>query len=112
MSSGCLHLCDEALSILFLIIQIFVESLLCSGSLKNISFAGRMLERGSIATQLPSASALNKKEGTPDQDADLDTVCAQSKVPLERAVELVISAAREYFDASTAMDDPDMELSR
>lgn len=34
------------------------------------------------------------------------------KVPYDRAVELVISAAREYFNSSANLMDPCMELAR
>jgi neuroblastoma-amplified sequence len=95
-----------------IILQIFVESLLCSGSVKNINLAGRMLECSAATAQNSNMPALKGKDGPPDKDLDLDMVSWESRVSYDRAVELVISASREYFDASATMDDPDMELAR
>lgn len=94
------------------ILQIFVESLLCSGSVKNIKLAGRMLECSASSSQQSNVPSSKGKDAPADRDSDLDVIFGQTRVPYDRAVELVISAAREYFDASATMDDPDMELAR
>ena len=72
--------------------------------MRNISLAGKMLERSSVASAT--------KELHVDKDSSTEAAFWQTKVPYDRAVELVASAAREYFDASATMDDPDMDLSR
>lgn len=94
--------------LLYFVIQIFVESLLCSGSVKNINLAGRMMECGNVA-----GPSLRGKEAAPvDKDVDVDIAVGRNKVSFKRAVELVVSASREYFDASATMDDPDLDLAR
>ncbi|ELT90143.1 hypothetical protein CAPTEDRAFT_162693 [Capitella teleta] len=68
--------------------EIFVESLLCSGSHKDISLAGKMLTSKS-----------------------LDDFYS-SKVSYERSVELILSSAREYFDSAASLTDASMDLAR
>jgi hypothetical protein len=85
---------------------------MCSGSVKNIKLAGRMLECNAGSSQHSSAPPPKDKDAPADKDSDLDMVFGQTRVSYDRTVELVISAAREYFDASATMDDPDMELAR
>jgi len=79
---------------------------------KNINLAGRMMDCDSAAG-LSSAGPTSKgKDALVEKDADMDIAVGRSKVSFKRAVELVVSAAREYFDASATMDDPDMDLAR
>ncbi|KAK7009358.1 neuroblastoma-amplified sequence [Biomphalaria glabrata] len=76
--------------------EIFVESLMCSGKQDTIHLAGHMLERssGDIKPIRPYKETL------------------KDKVPYQRAVELVLSAAREYFNSSANLSDPCMDMAR
>ncbi|XP_012940751.1 neuroblastoma-amplified sequence [Aplysia californica] len=76
--------------------EIFVESLMCSSRQDTIRLAGTMLERSCTETK-----ASRSQRGT-----SLD------KVTYSRAVELTLSAAREYFDSSANLNDPCMDLAR
>jgi hypothetical protein len=76
--------------------EIFVESLMCSGRQETIHLAGQMLERNSVESK-PNRAA----KGT-----------GMDKVPYSKAVELVLSAAKEYFDSSANLSDPCMDLAR
>ncbi|KAH9508425.1 hypothetical protein Btru_055206 [Bulinus truncatus] len=76
--------------------EIFVESLMCSGRQDTIRLAGHMLER----------SSGDSKTIRPNKETSVD------KVPYERAVELVLSAAREYFNSSANLNDPCMDMAR
>lgn len=67
-----------------------------------------MLECSDVASQQSSRD----KGVLTDRDSELDLVFRQTSVSYKNAVKLVVSAAREYFDASSTMDDPDMELAR
>ncbi|GFN79688.1 neuroblastoma-amplified sequence-like [Plakobranchus ocellatus] len=78
--------------------EIFVESLMCSGRQDTIRLAGQMLERSSVEPK-PSRSSQRGAAGV-------------DKVPYARAVELALSAAREYFDSSANLSDPCMDLAR
>lgn len=83
------------------VFQIFVESLLCSSDMKNILLAGKMMERSAAEGREPDYSM-------PDSDHNLTT----EKVKYERAIQLVLQAAREYFDSSTNLTDISMDLAR
>ncbi|CAL1537532.1 unnamed protein product [Lymnaea stagnalis] len=76
--------------------EIYVESLMCSGRQETIRLAGQLLERSSSEPQPSRASKGNNVE----------------KVPYPRAVELALSAAREYFDSSANLSDSCMDLAR
>ncbi|XP_074650577.1 NBAS subunit of NRZ tethering complex-like [Tubulanus polymorphus] len=76
--------------------EIFTESLLCSGWRECITLAGETLERTRDSTDT----------------GILPSVMVQHKVSYTKAVQLVISAAREYFNSSTNLVDPCMELAR
>ncbi|KAK2171518.1 hypothetical protein NP493_1055g01018 [Ridgeia piscesae] len=82
--------------------EIFVESLLCSGRLDNIQLAGEMVQKSchQDSDHLHQSSA-DSPEGAPVW-----------KVPYERAVELVLMAAQEYFDSSANLTDSSMDLAR
>uniref|UniRef100_A0A8C4GXZ0 NBAS subunit of NRZ tethering complex n=1 Tax=Dicentrarchus labrax TaxID=13489 RepID=A0A8C4GXZ0_DICLA len=62
--------------------QVFVESLLCSSRVENVRLAGQLMH------------------------------CYALKVAYENSVELVLAAAREYFNSSTTLTDPCMGLAR
>ena len=70
--------------------QIFVESLLTSGNPKNIALAGEMMNT-------------NKLHRPPTDGAAVD---------YEKAIELVLCAAHEYFDSAANLTDSSMELAR
>uniref|UniRef100_A0A665VUJ6 Neuroblastoma-amplified sequence N-terminal domain-containing protein n=1 Tax=Echeneis naucrates TaxID=173247 RepID=A0A665VUJ6_ECHNA len=62
--------------------QVFVESLLCSSRVENVRLAGQLMH------------------------------CYALKVAYDSSVELVLAAAREYFNSSTTLTDPCMGLAR
>ena len=80
--------------------QIFVESLLTSSSQDNIRLAGDMMDRQrqQSATQ-PSSKGKGTRSNLQRLDYDL-------------AVNLVLSAAREYFDSSSSLSHDCMDLAR
>ncbi|XP_076465960.1 NBAS subunit of NRZ tethering complex-like isoform X2 [Babylonia areolata] len=88
--------------------QIFVESLLCSGSQDNIRLAGDMMERQRV--QAPGGGASGGRglggAGPGRGQARL------RKLEYEVAVTLVLSAAREYFDSSANLTHTCMDLAR
>lgn len=67
---------------------------MCSGRRESISLAGEYIERSS-------------GESHPTQ-----SYTHQLKVPYKRAIQLVISSSQEYFDSSTDMKDPCIDLAR
>ncbi|NXY87208.1 NBAS protein, partial [Alcedo cyanopectus] len=75
--------------------EIFTESLLCSSSIDNIQLAGQMMHC-SCSVDPPSSS-----RGKP-----------QYQLSYVRSVELVLSAAREYFNSSASLTDSSMDLAR
>ena len=81
--------------------EIFVESLMCSGRNDYIRLAGTMLERSGAESKIPGGH-----KGHKAQTQSMD------KVPYSRAVDLTLSAAREYFDSSANLSDPCMDLAR
>jgi len=86
--------------------KIFVESLLCSGCDENIKLAGRMIEHSrSSAQQHPQ---LHQQQMGEQRMVDV----LQFRVAYEQSVQLVLAAAREYFDSSATLSDADMELAR
>ena len=73
-----------------LLFQIFTESLLCSGRSVNIKLAKDFLESKQEHHDVPITN----------------------KVQFPQAVQLVLSAAREYFDSSGNLTDPCMDLAK
>ncbi|KAK6490067.1 neuroblastoma-amplified sequence [Huso huso] len=78
--------------------EIFTESLLCSSRLENIRLAGQMMHCSAVAVDPPVTVAFRGK--------------VQPKVSCERSIELVLAAAREYFNSSTNLMDNCMDLAR
>uniref|UniRef100_A0A8D2IZ58 NBAS subunit of NRZ tethering complex n=1 Tax=Varanus komodoensis TaxID=61221 RepID=A0A8D2IZ58_VARKO len=78
--------------------EIFTESLLCSSRLENIHLAGQMMHC-SVWSIDPPVSVASK--GKP-----------QYRVCYEKSIELVLAASREYFNSSTSLTDPCMDLAR
>ncbi|XP_077366540.1 NBAS subunit of NRZ tethering complex isoform X1 [Festucalex cinctus] len=79
--------------------QIFVESLLCSSRLENVRLAGQLMHCSKFSQDVPvSASFRGKGHAV--------------KVAYDNSVELVLAAAREYFNSSTTLTDSCMGLAR
>ena len=79
--------------------QIFVQSLLCSGKPQNIQLAAKMVERSSDGpASLPHWGA----SGTAHRHS----------VDYEKALQLVLSSATEYFNSAAHLTDQPMELAR
>uniref|UniRef100_A0A3B3X2Q4 Sec39 domain-containing protein n=1 Tax=Poecilia mexicana TaxID=48701 RepID=A0A3B3X2Q4_9TELE len=76
--------------------QIFVESLLCSSRVENVRLAGQLMH---CSADVPVSLSFRGKGHT-------------LKVAYNSSVELVLAAAREYFNSSTALTDPCMGLAR
>ncbi|GFR05331.1 neuroblastoma-amplified sequence [Trichonephila clavata] len=73
--------------------EIILQSLLCSGKLENITFAGKMME-------------CNNKQRK-------QIIGPQSfKLPYSKSVELVLAASHEYFNSSSDASDPCMSLAK
>ncbi|XP_036405464.1 neuroblastoma-amplified sequence isoform X2 [Megalops cyprinoides] len=78
--------------------QIFTESLLCSSRQENIRLAGQMMHCSAVSQDIPVSLAFRGK--------------GHSRVSYEKSVELVLAAAREYFNSSTTLTDNCMTLAR
>uniref|UniRef100_A0A8C4NK71 NBAS subunit of NRZ tethering complex n=1 Tax=Dicentrarchus labrax TaxID=13489 RepID=A0A8C4NK71_DICLA len=76
--------------------QVFVESLLCSSRVENVRLAGQLMH---CSKDVPVSLSFRGKGYA-------------LKVAYENSVELVLAAAREYFNSSTTLTDPCMGLAR
>uniref|UniRef100_A0A8K9X1G2 NBAS subunit of NRZ tethering complex n=1 Tax=Oncorhynchus mykiss TaxID=8022 RepID=A0A8K9X1G2_ONCMY len=83
--------------------QIFVESLLCSGRPENVVLAGQLIHCSAVSHDVVPVSVSFRDRGRGGLSA---------KVNYHTAVELVLAAAREYFNSSTTLTDPCIELAR
>ncbi|XP_022105886.1 neuroblastoma-amplified sequence-like [Acanthaster planci] len=83
--------------------EIYTESLLGSSSLSNIQLAGEMLTRSSSSSQDPVSTS---------GDHGGIASSATSRISYKRSVELVLSAAKEYFNSSADLMDSCMDLAR
>ncbi|XP_048858218.1 NBAS subunit of NRZ tethering complex isoform X2 [Brienomyrus brachyistius] len=81
-------------------LQVFTESLLCSSRLEGIRLAGHLLQRSSTLPEPAACPAASKGPLNP------------SRVPYQKSMELVLAAAHEYFNSSTALSDSCMSLAR
>ncbi|XP_051954373.1 NBAS subunit of NRZ tethering complex [Xyrauchen texanus] len=79
-------------------LQVFVESLLCSGQEENIRLAGQLVHCSAVSEDTPVSVAFRGK--------------AHARVAYNCSVELVLAAAREYFNSSATLSDPCMMLAR
>ncbi|XP_036003420.1 neuroblastoma-amplified sequence isoform X2 [Fundulus heteroclitus] len=79
--------------------QVFVQSLLCSNRVENIRLAGQLMHCSKAGQDVPVSLSFRGKGYA-------------LKVAYHSSVELVLAAAREYFDSSTALTDPCMGLAR
>uniref|UniRef100_A0A8C6U129 NBAS subunit of NRZ tethering complex n=1 Tax=Neogobius melanostomus TaxID=47308 RepID=A0A8C6U129_9GOBI len=74
-------------------------SLLCSSLVENVRLAGHLMHCSKVSQDVPvSVSFRGKGYGM--------------KVAYDNSVELVLAAAREYFNSSTTLSDPCMNLAR
>uniref|UniRef100_A0A671NLZ3 Neuroblastoma-amplified sequence N-terminal domain-containing protein n=1 Tax=Sinocyclocheilus anshuiensis TaxID=1608454 RepID=A0A671NLZ3_9TELE len=78
--------------------QVFVESLLCSGREENVRLAGQLMHCSAVSEDTPVSVSFRGK--------------AHGRVSYSRSVELVLAAAREYFNSSATLSDPCMNLAR
>uniref|UniRef100_A0AAZ3QC43 Neuroblastoma-amplified sequence n=1 Tax=Oncorhynchus tshawytscha TaxID=74940 RepID=A0AAZ3QC43_ONCTS len=83
--------------------QIFVESLLCSSRPENVVLAGQLIHCSAVSHDVVPVSGSFRDRGRGGLSA---------KVNYHTAVELVLAAAREYFNSSTTLTDPCIELAR
>ncbi|TKS76461.1 Neuroblastoma-amplified sequence [Collichthys lucidus] len=79
--------------------QVFVESLLCSSSVENVRLAGQLMHCSKVSQDVPVSLSFRGKSYA-------------LKVAYDNSVELVLAAAREYFNSSTTLTDPCMGLAR
>ncbi|XP_063079339.1 NBAS subunit of NRZ tethering complex [Engraulis encrasicolus] len=79
--------------------EIFTESLLCSSRQESIGLAGQMMHCSALAQDTPISVTLKAR-------------AAPGRVAYQRSVELVLAAAREYFNSSATLRDPCMNLAR
>ncbi|XP_041814881.1 neuroblastoma-amplified sequence [Chelmon rostratus] len=79
--------------------QIFVESLLCSSRVENVRLAGQLMHCSKVSQDVPVSLSFRGKGYA-------------LKVAYDSSVELVLAAAREYFNSSTTLTDPCMGLAR
>uniref|UniRef100_A0A8C7Z0K7 NBAS subunit of NRZ tethering complex n=1 Tax=Oryzias sinensis TaxID=183150 RepID=A0A8C7Z0K7_9TELE len=76
--------------------QVFVESLLCSSRVENIRLAGQYMH---CSKDVPVSLTFRGK-------------ASAHRVAYDNSVDLVLAAAREYFNSSTSLTDPCMNLAR
>nr|XP_019947114.1 PREDICTED: neuroblastoma-amplified sequence [Paralichthys olivaceus] len=79
--------------------QVFVESLLCSSRVENVRLAGQLMHCSQVSQDVPVSLSFRGKGYA-------------LKVAYDNSVELVLAAAREYFNSSTTLTDPCMGLAR
>uniref|UniRef100_A0A4W6EH12 NBAS subunit of NRZ tethering complex n=1 Tax=Lates calcarifer TaxID=8187 RepID=A0A4W6EH12_LATCA len=75
------------------------NSLLCSSRVENVRLAGQLMHCSKVSQDVPVSLSFRGKG------------CAL-KVAYDNSVELVLAAAREYFNSSTTLTDPCMGLAR
>lgn len=75
--------------------------MLCSGHAETIRLAGSLMEQSDAESREPHYPA-----------SDDDDMPLLHKVAYSKVVQLVLSAAREYFDSSATLTDPCMDLAR
>ena len=89
-----------------IILQIIAESLLSSGLHSNITLGGQLLAHSS--QQRPVQS-----DGIPPEDSAKRKIKSfVCKISFRESIELVLSAAREYFNSAGDSADQEMALAR
>jgi len=71
-----------------------------------------MMQSGTVRSRSASPSTLPRDAGEIPEDVDTVAMTLRTKLSPDELAELVLAAAREYFDASATLDDPDLELAR
>ncbi|XP_076004832.1 NBAS subunit of NRZ tethering complex isoform X2 [Genypterus blacodes] len=79
--------------------QVFVESLLCSSRMENIRLAGQLMHCSKVGQDVPVSLSFRGKGHA-------------LRVAYDKSVELVLASAREYFNSSSTLTDPCMNLAR
>ncbi|XP_072297684.1 NBAS subunit of NRZ tethering complex [Eucyclogobius newberryi] len=79
--------------------QVFVESLLCSSLVENVRLAGQLMHCSKMNQDVPVSLSFRGKGYS-------------IKVSYGNSVDLVLAAAREYFNSSKTLTDPCMQLAR
>ncbi|XP_029318532.1 LOW QUALITY PROTEIN: NBAS subunit of NRZ tethering complex [Cottoperca gobio] len=79
--------------------QVFVQSLLCSSRVENVRLAGQLMHCSKVSQDVPVSSSFRSKGYA-------------RKVAYDNSLELVLAAAREYFNSSTTLTDSCMGLAR
>jgi len=71
------------------------------------------MQSNTVSSRSASPSALTR-EAAGEKTDDVDSVATTLRTRLshDELAELVLAAAREYFDACATLDDPDLELAR
>lgn len=87
--------------------QIIAESLLSSGLESNITLGGQLLAHSSHQTPV-QLDTISSEDSTKNRTAS-SFVC---KISFRESVELVLSAAREYFNSAGDSTDHEMVLAR
>ena len=81
----------------------FTESLLCSGQEANIQLACQLLTT-SLQCPVPRPEQQSSKATPPSGFS--------YQLPYDKSVDLVVHAAREYFNSAASLRDRDMTLAR
>ena len=71
-----------------------------------------MQQPGAGNSRSASPSALPCDAGENPDDVDTVATMLRTKLSHDELAELMLAAAREYFDACATLDDPDLELAR
>lgn len=89
-------------------IQIYTESLLCSGEQSNIQLAASHL------TLSPSPSSHHNETAVTEPAASMVTTeqGPQFRLSHSLSVQLVVGAAKEYFNSASSLMDSEMDLAR
>jgi WD40 repeat protein len=83
--------------------NVFAESLLCCGRLEGIALAGSLLTSSGKEKIEKSKGARSEKERGGG---------FALRLSFKKSTELVLSAAREYFNSATSLTDKDMDLAK
>ncbi len=84
----------------FCVLKVFAESLLCSGQEANIC----------LASQLLTLSGGSHRRPPPTQRLPVSSF--NYRLSYEVSCELVLNAAKEYFNSAASLMDEDMDLAR
>lgn len=70
------------------------------------------MQSRAVSAHSASPSTSQRDAGENPDDVDAVVTMLRSKLSHEELAELMLAAAREYFDACATLDDPDLELAR